>query len=173
MESDGMEGREFMKRLSNPHYDPLPKEEQTRRWFVFAHDDKQFLNVIDPANVPAPNDKVDLLLAWTAYRWVDGKMGEKARNGIIEEKKIQQMPVDFSCENMARLLNELRGAVKAHEVYLAWHRFWEVRLPDEKLRKVFAKAIPDIEAEIARVKSGIATLMELAEEHGKELPTVQ
>src|SRR6516164_5468327 len=98
-----MDEMELVKRLNDPSFDPLPKEKQTGPWFEFADD----MDIIDPANVPAPNDKVNLLLAWDTYQCVDEAMGEKSRKGQVRADKIAQRPANLSGEGLAITLNDM------------------------------------------------------------------
>jgi hypothetical protein len=169
--TDGMITGVYLKDIG---CDPLPEEEQTGRKFEFAYDDENvMMNVIDPANVPGPYDKVYLPLAWTAFRIVDDAMGQKARKGQVRADKIAQRAPNLSDEGLAVAMNDMRGSTKMGEVYLAWHRFWAVRHPDAKVRKQSANTIPELEARIAAGKNAVDTLMKIAGDEDMELPTVQ
>jgi hypothetical protein len=160
------------KRFKTLGPDPLPEAKQTGRKFEFAYDDQNiFLDVIDPANVPGPYDKVYLPLAWAAFEIVEGAMAESRESSMWTKQSPEDM--EPSLENMARALAELRTAIRHTEVYLAWHQFWRVRFPDQKQRKQYGKTLPLLERRIAESKSTIDRLMAMAKEQGKEIPAVQ
>jgi hypothetical protein len=130
--------RKIMNRLEDPRRDPLPEEARTGPWFKFAHDGKEFLNPVDPANVPRPYDKVILLPAWLIYQKTMAAINE-------ERKKFNELP---PAEKIAAMLSNSRKCQKDLKVYLAWHRFWQVRYPNAKWRKWFAETVSAAESAI-------------------------
>ena len=97
------QGMITMIQLKNIGCDPLPEAKQTGRKFEFAYDDENvMMDVIDPANVPGPYDKVYLPLAWAAFKIVDRAMAERRDRSMWEKQSPEEM--DPSLENMARAM---------------------------------------------------------------------